>query len=221
MLHKIPLTIAFLLFTITHAQNIQVSGSVFEDINDNGILDLGETRLPGVTVTDQQEVVRTDKEGRYSLQSSGQFPYVSVSLPSGYTGKFYYPAETEVNFPLISTSTQQKFRFIHASDTHMDSLNLPRMERFREMADSLAVDFVIITGDLVRDALRVKEETASAYYRLYLQEIAKFRMPVYSSVGNHELFGIERDKSLVSPDHPLYGKAIIIPSITVGYILFR
>ena len=33
-------------------------------------------------------------------------------------------------------------------------------------------------------------------------------MTVWSVPGNHEIFGIERHSSLVSPAHPLYGKAM-------------
>jgi 3',5'-cyclic AMP phosphodiesterase CpdA len=66
--------------------------------------------------------------------------------------------------------------------------------------------FVLISGDLVRDALRVSEAEARGYYDLLMKELSEYRMPVYTVPGNHENFGIERHLSLVSRQHPLYGK---------------
>ena len=44
-------------------------------------------------------------------------------------------------------------------------------------------DFVLVTGDLVRDALRVGEEEARGYYDLYTQEVRRFPVPVWSVPG--------------------------------------
>jgi 3',5'-cyclic AMP phosphodiesterase CpdA len=81
-----------------------------------------------------------------------------------------------------------------------------RTERFRALADSLNPAFVIITGDLVKDALRVGEAEATGYYELFRREEALFKSPVWTVPGNHENFGIERDKSHVNTSHPLYGR---------------
>jgi 3',5'-cyclic AMP phosphodiesterase CpdA len=65
---------------------------------------------------------------------------------------------------------------------------------------------VIITGDLVKDALRVPETEARGLYELFQREIGKMTTPVWCIPGNHENFGIERQLSLVSPANPLYGR---------------
>ncbi|WP_036384802.1 metallophosphoesterase [Muricauda sp. MAR_2010_75] len=219
---KTSLTLLVLcISTLIFAQSKGITGVVFEDANGNGIKESKEKGIAGVVVSDQLHVAVTDTNGAYSLKSTSGFPYVLVSQPTGFSGKFYYPKAEKVNFPLSKTKDQNNFRFIHASDTHVDSLNLPRMARFREMVDSIGVDFVIVTGDLIRDALRVNEETASNYYKMYLQEIKKLKVPVYSSVGNHELFGIERDKSLVSSEHPLYGKGMYRHFLGPDYYSFN
>ncbi len=80
------------------------------------------------------------------------------------------------------------------------------MQKLREIVEATKPDFVLITGDLVKDALRVSEKEASGYYELYKKEIEKFSVPVWNVPGNHEIFGIERHLSLVSKTHPLYGK---------------
>ena len=183
-----------------------VRGIVFHDKNGNKQQDRGEPGIPGVAVSDQVGVVLTDAEGRFQLEATDLFNTIFISLPDGYQGDFWQVRAPELSFPLRQDQAPQSFRFIHASDTHVDSLNLPRMARFRQMADSIGAAFVIVSGDLIRDALRVTEPVARAYYEMYLGEIGKFSMPVFSGMGNHELFGIERDKSLVSEKHPLYGK---------------
>ena len=95
------------------------------------------------------------------------------------------------------------------------------MNRFREMVDSIGVNFVIITGDLIRDALRVSEITAENYYLMNQAKMSKFNIPVYSVPGNHELFGIERGKSMVSDQHPLYGKKMFQYFLGPNYYSFN
>ncbi|NHF61320.1 hypothetical protein FK220_018345 [Flavobacteriaceae bacterium TP-CH-4] len=201
-------------------QTAEIRGMVFEDDNRNGEKDLGEKGISMVTVSDQWQTVQTDEEGAFVLSPSDNFPYVFISLPTGYTGTYYHLKAPELNFPL-QRQNQQHFKFIHASDTHVDSLNLPRMQRFRQLADSVEANFIVVSGDLIRDALRVNEQVAGNYYQLYVEEIAKFKMPVYSGVGNHELFGIERDKSNVSKDHPLYGKKMFRKYLGPNYYSFN
>jgi len=160
------------------SQNLEIKGIVFEDTNGNSIQDNNEKGISDVVISDQINIAVTDANGSYSFTTDEAFPYLFVSQPSGYSGTFYFPKATEVNFPLKKTKDQSHFKFIHASDTHVDSLNLPRMERFRQMADSIGADFIVISGDLIRDALRQTEETASNYYKMYVNEISKFKMPV-------------------------------------------
>lgn len=218
---KIVVLVIALAGVALSAQELEITGLVFEDANGNGVRDIGEPGIAGVVLSDQEQTVKTSQDGVFQISSNNTFPWLFLSMPEGYKGAYYLPRQTRMAFPLQKSKVADSFRFIHASDTHMDSLNLPRMRRFREMADSLQVAFVIISGDLVRDALRVDEETARNYYEMYLQEIRKFSMPVYSGMGNHELFGIERDKSLVPPDHPLYGKKMFRHYLGPDYYSFN
>ena len=64
---------------------------------------------------------------------------------------------------------------------------MARTQRFRELAESLNPAFVIVTGDLVRDALRVGEAEATGYYELFKREVALFKSPVWTVPGNHEI----------------------------------
>jgi 3',5'-cyclic AMP phosphodiesterase CpdA len=115
-------------------------------------------------------------------------------------------AAAPIDFALAPVARAAEFTFIHASDTHLAPAVVARTQRFRALADSLNPAFVIITGDLVRDALRVGETEAAGYYDLFDREAALFKNPVWTVPGNHENFGIERDKSKVEKTHPLYGR---------------
>jgi predicted MPP superfamily phosphohydrolase len=219
------LLVGWILFlsipSILIAQTTTIKGIVFEDINGNLVHDVGEKGIPDVVVSDQVKTTVTDATGTFIFNSESEFPYLVISQPSGYSGDFYSKKAFEMSFPLQKSSNQSTFRFIHASDTHVDTNSLPRIQRFREMADSLKVAFTIITGDLIKDALRVNEATANAYYEMFKKEITQFKAPVYTGVGNHELFGIERDKSLVSAEHPLYGKNMYRHFLGPNYYSFN
>ena len=220
MKHLLILLLVLLVFS-AQGQAVEIQGRVFEDRNGNKLLDQEEEGIPKVTVSDQVNTTVTDQDGYFSLTTGGDFPYVFISQPSGYVGVWYYQKVSEVNFPLRKSAPQQHFTFIHASDTHVESVMLPRMNRFRELADSKGAQFIIITGDLIKDALRANEDTAREYFELYVAEIKKFKTPVYSAVGNHDIFGIERDKSLVSTEHPLYGKKMYRHYLGPNYYSFN
>jgi Calcineurin-like phosphoesterase/N terminal of Calcineurin-like phosphoesterase len=188
---------------------VTVSGFVFVDSNHNGIKDGNEQGIKGVTVSDQINVVITDDKGYYQIRESAGFGYIFISTPDGYSSIHSYwqkIAAGSVNFPLWPTAAHPSFSFIQASDTHISEKTLDRMQKFRAVVDSVKPDFVIITGDLVKDALRVPEVEAKGLFELFQKEIAKTTVPIWCIPGNHENFGIERQLSLVSPKNPLYGR---------------
>jgi hypothetical protein len=189
----------------------EVSGVVFHDANRNGTRDVRERGIAGVAVSNQDAVVTTDAGGAFRLASAGT-GVVFVSTPDGYraVGPFWRPADSArpIAFALARDSAGAELTFIHASDTHISPASLPRTQRLRALVDSVAPGLLIITGDLVRDALRVPEAEATSYYELFMKERAAFRTPVFTVPGNHENFGIERDTSHVPATHPLYGRAM-------------
>lgn len=189
------------------AQATRIEGRVFADGNGNGRWEAGEPGVPGVVVSDQVQVVRTDAEGRFALDARG-YGLVFVSPPDGYLvrGPSWRPADgAPMAFGLATVPRVSSFTFVHASDLHISAESVPRVRRLRQMVDSLRPAFVLVTGDLVRDALRVPEAEARGYYELLEAELALFPVPVFTVPGNHEKFGIERNQSRVPADHPLYG----------------
>jgi UDP-2,3-diacylglucosamine pyrophosphatase LpxH len=192
------------------AAPVPVTGVVFVDRNNNGTRDAGEPGVAGVSVSDQVRVTATDNDGRFSFAASG-YGYVFVTQPDGFAvrGPYWRRVEgTEVTFPVSPVAALRAFTFVQASDTHISEQNVERTRRLKAMVDSLKPAFVIITGDLIRDALRVPEAEARGYYELLTRELATFTVPVYTVPGNHDIFGIERHLSLVGRTNPVYGKRL-------------
>ena len=207
------LTIALLTALGTSGtRGAEVSGIVFDDRNRNGTQDAGEVGIAGVAVSNQDAVVTTDAKGAFHLANAGT-GVVFVSTPNAYrtVGPFWRTADTAAPLTFALTrdpATSAGLTFIHASDTHISAASLARTQRLRSLVDSIGPSLLLITGDLVRDALRVPEAEAVGYYELFTRERGAFRTPVFTVPGNHENFGIERDSSHVPTTHPLYGRAM-------------
>jgi len=215
----------FALLASIHSIAANVSGYVFLDKNNNGIKDKGEEGIKGVAVSDQVQVVTTNADGLYHINEIKGYGLVFISTPDGFKPtKSYYLKITEGasnDFPLVKITVPAEFKFIHASDTHISEASLPRTQRLKILADSLKPDFVLVTGDLIRDALRVPEPEAASLYEMYVRETKKFPVPVWSAAGNHENFGIERQSSLVSKKNPLYGKKMFHHYLGPNYYSFN
>ena len=210
MARRLLVLVLLIVPAISGAQPGDVSGVAFIDANGNGARDSGERGLANVVVSNQDTVIATDASGAYRLPRAAT-GLVFVSVPDGYrtVGAFWRRVDdltSSVDFPLSPIARATQFTFIHASDTHLAPAVLARTQRFRALAESLNPAFVIITGDLVKDALRVGETEATGYYELFRREADLFKRPLWTVPGNHENFGIERDKSHVSPTHPLFGR---------------
>jgi hypothetical protein len=203
---------------------VRVNGVVFIDGNGNGTRDAGEAGVRDVAVTDQMSVTVTDSSGRFTIDAAG-YGLVSITQPNGYAvrGPFWRRAVAgpELSFPLLPLGAITQFTFVHASDTHISPESAPRTRRLKALVDSLRPAFVLISGDLVRDALRTPESEARGYYDLLVRELESFTVPVYTVPGNHEIFGIERHRSLVSTQHPLYGKRFYRSVLGPNYYSFE
>ena len=196
---------------VAHSYAIEVSGVVFDDTNRNGTRDAGERGVAGVAVSNQDTVVTTDASGAFRLPGEGT-GVVFVSMPNAYraVGQWWRPSNSAepLAFAITREPPGTELTFIHASDTHISPASLARTQRLRALVDSIQPGLLLITGDLVRDALRVGEAEATGYYELFAKERNAFRTPVFTVPGNHENFGIERDTSHVPTTHPLYGRGM-------------
>jgi hypothetical protein len=191
---------------------VETRGSVFLDRDADGLRDAGEPGLAGIRVSNQDTVVVTDVAGAFRLPSAGH-GVAFVTVPSGHraTGPWWRHVDASgapLAFALAARAPVREFAFVHASDTHVSDASVHRMRRLRALVDSIRPAFALVTGDLVRDALRVPEAEATGYYELFEREARQFATPLHTVPGNHEIFGIERERSKVAADHPLLGKAM-------------
>jgi predicted MPP superfamily phosphohydrolase len=202
-------------------------GVVFDDANGNQKRDQNEPGLPGVVVSDQFSVTSTVADGAWKLDGAPDARVVYVSQPDGWnaSGPFWRALSADgnaasIDFALTRRQPAAEFTFIHASDTHLNAASQPRMQLLRALVEKREPAFVLITGDLVRDALRVGEAEARGYYEMLVAELKQFPVPVWTVPGNHENFGIERDKSGIKADHPLYGKQMYRHYLGPNYYSF-
>ena len=118
-------------------------------------------------------------------------------------------------------NNEQEFSFLFMTDIHVQP-ERQAMEGFEmaiEKANALKPDFVITGGDLIMDALVQPESRADSLYDIYVDLAKNFTMPVYNTIGNHEMFGVY-ESSGVRPDHPAFGKKMFEDKIGKTYNAF-
>lgn len=222
---KSLLTCAAMLALVASPVTAQrtVHGVVFNDANANGILDQAERPLPGVVVSNQVDVVTTDAAGRYRL-TADEKTIVFVSVPTDWrtVGASWRSvgASDSISFGLRAERQPRSFRFIHASDTHIDTGNVRRVRRFITLADSLETALTVLSGDLIRDAASQQEPRARSYFELFVAEM-KPRAPFWPVPGNHDHFGIIRSRSRVAETHPLYNRGMYHHYLGPDYYSFN
>jgi len=99
------------------------------------------------------------------------------------------------------------FSFAFLTDIHLQ----PEKEAvtgFRLAIDTINKmnpDFVITGGDLIMDALDQTYGRVDSLYTLYKEVSGELNMPVYNTVGNHEVYGWHRDEEGIE-SNPDFGK---------------
>ena len=102
---------------------------------------------------------------------------------------------------------EDSFSFAFLTDIHLQQ-EKHAVEGFRLAIDTinkLNPDFVITGGDLVMDVLDQTYERADSLFELYKEVSGELDMPVYNTVGNHEVYGWHRDEEGIE-SHPEFGK---------------
>lgn len=113
------------------------------------------------------------------------------------------------------------FSFVFATDIHLQP-EMNAIEGFARAVDSinkLNPDFVLTGGDLIMDALGTNYERADSLYSLYENSLKGFKMPVYNTIGNHEIFGIYKNSGIDST-HPKYGDKMYEERLGKRYYAF-
>lgn len=101
--------------------------------------------------------------------------------------------------------TDDAFSFVFMTDIHLKpEMNAPKgFQMAIDKTNELNPDFVITGGDLVYDAMRGGQTRCDSLFTLYKEMSKGFRMPVYNTLGNHDLFAIypESPESETNPDY--------------------
>lgn len=182
-----------------------------ELIKVSGSITGGGKALVDVPVTDGVNIVYTNKQGRYSIQTSLDTKYIYYTLPSGYDSPtkdglpvFYASPDLskknpQVNFDLIpSVKSQKKHAFIVVSDPQVSGIE--DVGQFGEVVDDMATTIsslekdmpvhVISAGDNVFDRMHL--------FGSYKDAIKTLGTPVYQTIGNHDMNHNERSNELSS-----------------------
>ena len=114
------------------------------------------------------------------------------------------------------------FSFVFITDIHLQPEKMAP-EGFAQAIDtinSLNPSFVIAGGDLIMDANNQTYSRADSLYNLYLSVSEKLEMPLYNSMGNHEVFGTN-ESSGVEKEHPEYGEKMYEKRLGRSYYAFE
>lgn len=124
--------------------------------------------------------------------------------------------------PLTATSTQpakRSFRFAFMSDIHIKPGANPETGMTKAVRHIQAlrpkIDFIINGGDSIMDALAASKESTQTQWDLFQKIMSQEnRLPVYSCIGNHDIYGWFQKK----PDNtdPLYGKEWAVQALKMS-----
>lgn len=185
-------------------------GRVFFDVNGNGVPDAAEPGVAGVAVSDGVQVVDSDAQGRFRLDTADPDACVWMSVPRDHaaSGPFWRRAGSGVplDFGLAARPQAETFTFVQITDTHVGRADL--VSAFAKQLARLPhpFAFAINTGDLVGGVDVVPPEKAQTQYDRYLAAAAAFELPLFHLPGNHEHVAF----NTANPDtsHPFYGKGL-------------
>jgi 3',5'-cyclic AMP phosphodiesterase CpdA len=121
----------------------------------------------------------------------------------------------------IQSDSSNDFSFVFMTDIHLTE-ERNATEGFLQAIDTinkLSPDFVLTGGDNIMDALAESYGRSDTLYNLYEETIKELKMPVYNTMGNHEVFGLY-ETSGISPDHEEYGKKLYENRLAKRYYSF-
>ena len=197
-----------LLFSLGISAQNTVTGYIFEDSNQNGRKERREKGISEVAVTNGQEVVLTDANGKYELPV-GDDNIISVIKPSGYSiGKnednlpqFFYihkpkgspeakfagveptgKLSKSVNFALVPSEEKEEFSALIFGDPQpytQEEVEFFARGIVSEVEGIENVPFGLSLGDLVGNDL--------ALFNPYIKAVKKVGVPWYNLLGNHDL----------------------------------
>jgi 3',5'-cyclic AMP phosphodiesterase CpdA len=183
------------------------TGVVFHDRNRNRARDTGEEGLKDVRVSNQREIVKTDREGRYRLPMDDDTILFVIKprnwmtpLGENRLPKFYYihkpggsppskypgvaptgPLPASVDFPLHPQKEPDKFRALFFGDTqprNQQEIDYIAHDVVEELIGTDA-SFGVTLGDVTFNNLSL--------YESITRTVALIGIPWYNVLGNHDM----------------------------------
>ena len=116
---------------------------------------------------------------------------------------------------------QENFNVAFITDLHIDYGRnaVAGVEKALDTINSLKPDFILTGGDMIMDALGQSYGRADSLYKLYQETIKKAEVPVYNTIGNHEIYGIY-SRSGADPSNPEYGEKMYENRMGPSYYSF-
>lgn len=161
-----------------------------------------QTILSGVSVTDGQNVTKTDKEGNFSLPGYGKTRFITVTTPSGYTTTEYYIKidNDKKSYDFILEENEMtkavEHSFIQITDTEIHNSGTGIWTTYlKNYIQNEKPAFLIHTGDICyENGLRTHIKSVNS---------ETMGVPVYYGIGNHDLvkgnYGEELYESIYGP----------------------
>lgn len=181
-----------LLSSVALSASATYTGHVFIDKNNNGIFDKGEKTMPGVMVSDGLNVVKTTKDGSFTLPGHAKEKFIFITTPSGYkTDNAYYrrieAGKDSYDFGIRpysgGISKSGSHQFIQISDTEIHgSPNAEHddwVQNLRDYSANEGAAFIIHTGDICYDSGLINH--------IKLLNTANMNTQAFYCIGNHDL----------------------------------
>ncbi|MCI0494127.1 calcineurin-like phosphoesterase C-terminal domain-containing protein [candidate division KSB1 bacterium] len=242
------ITFATILFVGSSLAAKDITGIVFVDSNQNLKLDSNEKGIPGVLVSNQQDVVKTDENGKFKIRITEE-TIIFITKPAGYMTpisadklpRFYYIHQPkgspelkyggiqatgklpkQLHFPLFKTADSDTFDIIAFSDpqTRNDhEIDYVRDDVVAELIGTKAVCGITL-GDIMYDDL--------SHYGRYNAVVSQIGIPFYNVPGNHDenydtpddRYSLETFKRHFGPNYYSfdYGKVHFVALDVVDYL---
>jgi Icc protein len=124
--------------------------------------------------------------------------------------------------PVQPVAKGPQFTFAFLTDIHLEPERhaIQGFQMAIEQVNKLSPDFVLTGGDLVFDAMGVKEKRADSLFNIYIDCIRLLKAPFYNTMGNHDIFGTNRESG-ISPDNHLYGTKMYESKLGKKYYSFE
>ncbi len=203
-----PVFLFLLGLSLSPAVAGEATGIVYHDRNGNGVRDEGEPGLPGVSVSNQREIVQTDASGRWTLPvtddtiffvikprdwmtpvNENQLPqFYYIHKPKGSSVDYRYaglaptgPLPASIDFGLRPSEEPDQFKAILFGDPQPSSIEQVNYIADDVIAELIGTDakFGVTLGDIMFDKLDLFEPSNA--------NVALIGIPWYNVIGNHDL----------------------------------